>query len=38
VLSDDEPLTKARLKLVAACKNALARTLGLMGVAAPERM
>jgi arginyl-tRNA synthetase len=38
VLSDDEPLTKARLKLVAACKNALARTLGLMGVRAPERM
>ncbi|MCJ7510701.1 MAG: hypothetical protein MUP14_07440 [Dehalococcoidia bacterium] len=23
---------------MAACKNALARTLGLMGVAAPERM
>jgi len=38
VLSDDEPLTKARLKLVAACKNALARTLGLMGVSAPDRM
>jgi arginyl-tRNA synthetase len=38
VVSDDEPLTKARLKLVAACKTALARTLGLMGVSAPERM
>jgi arginyl-tRNA synthetase len=38
VVSDDEPLTKARLKLVAACKTALARTLGLMGVTAPERM
>jgi len=38
VVSDDVPLSKARLKLVAACKLALARTLGLMGVRAPERM
>jgi arginyl-tRNA synthetase len=38
VVSDDLPLSKARLKLVAACKNALARTLGLMGVSAPDRM
>ena len=38
VVSDDLPISKARLKLVAACKNALARTLGLMGVSAPERM
>jgi len=38
VVSDDEPLTKARLKLVAACKTGLARTLGLMGVTAPDRM
>jgi len=38
VVSDDLPLSKARLKLVAACRNALARTLGLMGVSAPERM
>jgi len=38
VVTDDEPLTKARLKLVAASKIALARTLGLMGVSAPERM
>jgi arginyl-tRNA synthetase len=38
VVTDDEPLTKARLKLVAASKTALARTLSLMGVSAPERM
>ncbi len=38
VVSDDVPLSKARLKLVAACKIALARTLGLMGVSAPDRM
>jgi arginyl-tRNA synthetase len=38
VVSDDLPLSKARLKLVAAGKNALARTLSLMGVSAPERM
>ncbi len=38
VVSDDLPLSKARLKLVAACKSALARTLGLMGVSAPDRM
>jgi arginyl-tRNA synthetase len=38
VVSDDEPLSKARLKLVAACRLALARTLRLIGVAAPERM
>jgi arginyl-tRNA synthetase len=38
VVSDDVPLSKARLKLVAACKAALARTLGLMGVSVPERM
>jgi arginyl-tRNA synthetase len=38
VVSDDLPLSKARLKLVAACKNALARTLGLMGVSAPDKM
>lgn len=35
---DDAPLSKARLKLVAACRLALARTLGLIGVSAPERM
>jgi len=38
VVSDDLPLTKARLKLVAACKLALANTLTLMGVSAPEEM
>jgi arginyl-tRNA synthetase len=38
VVSDDLPLSKARLKLVAACRNALARVLVLMGVSAPERM
>jgi arginyl-tRNA synthetase len=37
-VSDDAPLSKARLKLVAACRLALARTLGLIGVSAPERM
>ncbi len=38
VLSDDVPLSKARLKLVAAVKTVLARTLDLMGMTAPERM
>lgn len=38
VMSDDEPMTRARLKLVAATQLVLARTLGLMGVSAPERM
>ncbi len=38
VVSDDEALSKARLKLVAAAKLALARALALMGVSAPERM
>jgi arginyl-tRNA synthetase len=38
VLGDDEALTKARLKLVAAARTVLARSLGLMGMSAPERM
>jgi arginyl-tRNA synthetase len=38
VISQDEALTKARLKLVAAAKNVLARTLHLMGMTAPEKM
>ena len=38
VVSDDEAQSKARLKLVAAAKLALARALGLIGVSAPERM
>jgi arginyl-tRNA synthetase len=38
VVTDDVALSKARLKLVAACRLVLGRTLGLMGVSAPERM
>ena len=38
VVSDDEALSKARLKLVAAAKLVLARALGLIGVSAPDRM
>ena len=38
VISKDESLTKARLKLVEAAKIILARTLHLMGMTAPERM
>jgi arginyl-tRNA synthetase len=38
VSEDDEALTRARLKLVAAAKLALARTLHLMGMTAPEQM
>jgi len=38
VVSDDEALSKARLKLCAAAKLALARALSLIGVSAPERM
>jgi len=38
VLSDDEALSRARLKLVSAAKTVLARSLGLMGMSAPERM
>ena len=34
----DEPITKARLKLVSACKIVLARALDLMGMNAPEAM
>jgi arginyl-tRNA synthetase len=35
---DDAELTKARLRLAKAAKLVLGRTLGLMGVSAPERM
>jgi arginyl-tRNA synthetase len=35
---EDEAMTKARLKLVAAAKLVLARTLHLMGMRAPARM
>ena len=38
VVSDDEVLTKARLRLVEAAKLVLARTLYLMGMTAPEKM
>lgn len=38
VVSEDEALTKARLKLVSACKLVLGNTLGLIGVNAPEQM
>ena len=38
VVSEDEALTKARLKLVSACKIVLGNTLALMGVSAPEQM
>ncbi len=35
---EDEPISKARLKLVHAARIVLARTLRLMGVSAPEKM
>ena len=38
VISQDEVLTKARLKLVEAAKLVLAKTLHLMGMTAPEKM
>ena len=38
VLSDDLPLSKARLKLVSASRTVLARCLDLMGMSAPEQM
>jgi arginyl-tRNA synthetase len=38
VVSKDEALTKARLKLVNASQIVLAKVLGLMGMAAPEKM
>jgi arginyl-tRNA synthetase len=38
VVSSDQALTKARLKLVEAARTILARTLNLMGMNAPEKM
>ena len=38
VVSDDEKLTQARLKLVEAARITLARTLGLTGMSAPDKM
>jgi arginyl-tRNA synthetase len=39
VIQADQPaLTKSRLRLLEATQNVLARTLGLMGISAPEQM
>ncbi|WP_322797136.1 arginine--tRNA ligase [Tepidiforma sp.] len=38
VITDDEALSRARLRLVLAARIALARVLSLMGMSAPERM
>jgi len=38
VVSEDEALTKARIKLVKATQIALAKVLRLMGMTAPEKM
>ncbi len=38
VLSDDEPLTRARLAVVDATRQVLANALGLMGISAPDTM
>ena len=39
VIQADQPdLTKARLRLLEATQTVLARTLGLMGISAPEQM
>jgi arginyl-tRNA synthetase len=38
VVSDDEALSEARLKLVKAAKHALSKILRLMGMTAPDRM
>jgi arginyl-tRNA synthetase len=38
VITDDVALSQARLKLVVACQIALANTLALIGVSAPEQM
>jgi arginyl-tRNA synthetase len=38
VITEDEALSRARLRLVLAAKISLARVLGLMGMSAPERM
>ncbi|MEE8413811.1 MAG: DALR anticodon-binding domain-containing protein, partial [Dehalococcoidales bacterium] len=38
VVSDDDAMTKARLKLVEAAKIVLAKTLHLMGMTAPDKM
>ena len=38
VIGDDAVVTAARLRLVAITKAALATSLGLMGISAPEKM
>jgi arginyl-tRNA synthetase len=38
VISDDEAVTHARLRLVQAARIVLARTLHLMGMTAPDKM
>jgi arginyl-tRNA synthetase len=38
VLTEDQPMTQARLRLVLATKAVLVRTLDLMGVSAPDEM
>ncbi len=38
VLTDDEPLSQARLALTAACRQTLANGLAILGISAPERM
>ena len=38
IISADRPLSQARLALVSAVRTVLANALGLLGVAAPERM
>lgn len=38
VLTDDEPLSQARLVLMAACRQTLANGLAILGITAPERM
>jgi arginyl-tRNA synthetase len=38
VVSDNEALTRSRLKLVRATQIVLVKTLGLMGMTAPDKM
>ena len=38
VLTDDEPLSQARLVLTAACRQTLANGLAILGITAPKRM
>ena len=38
VITEDEALTRARLRLLQATQVVLARALGLMGISAPQQM